>query len=101
LSDFHQLDSDTAFQFTFWVNGVMKAFDNAYYQHRTGMLDEDRWQVERSALAGFLENAGIAEWWRLSPRHFSPTFIALVEEILAERISAEPEARLDRPEEPS
>jgi hypothetical protein len=85
MRDFHQLDDESAFQFTFWVVGVMKGYDNACYQYRTGLLDEDRWHLERSDLEGFLESPGVAQWWKSTSRRFSPDFAALVEEILDEQ----------------
>jgi len=94
MIDLGQLDEDEAYAFTFWLNGVMRAYDNAYYQRRVGMLDDDRWEAHRADLVLLLDAPGIVRWWntyiggaaprdRLGGRtNYSPGFVALVEEIL-------------------
>ncbi len=84
MADFHRLDDAEALQFQFWVAGLMGAYDNAYYQYRMGLLDEERWQTQRSAVTGFLSSPGIVQLWKASPLHVSPEFVVLVEEILGE-----------------
>jgi hypothetical protein len=84
MADFQRLDEREAFQFTFWVNGLMSGYDNAYYQYRMGLLDQDRWEKELSSFAGLLRNPGVAQWWKAFHPKDSPEFVALVEAILAE-----------------
>jgi hypothetical protein len=87
MDDYAQLDDDDAFQFNFWITGVMHSYDNAYYQYHMGMLEDGRWEMHRADCATMLTAPGVAEWWK-SIRHrrssFSPEFVALVEEILGE-----------------
>ena len=88
LGNFAELDEDDNFRFNFWIHGVMHSYDNAYYQYRKGMLDDERWAMHRSDFAGLLTNQpGAAQWWRQTrgPRSkFGSDFVALVEEILGE-----------------
>jgi hypothetical protein len=37
-------DEDT-FVFEFWINNLVRGYDNLYYQHRMGMLDDERWEM--------------------------------------------------------
>ncbi|MBW2498404.1 MAG: hypothetical protein JRF61_14115 [Deltaproteobacteria bacterium] len=67
----------------------MRAWDNAYYQFRMGMLDEERWAISQRDLALFLQGSGVAQWWQAQPSTLSPEFVALVEEILAEEAGGE------------
>jgi hypothetical protein len=62
------------------------ACENAYYQYRIGMLDDNRWRVQRSIVQGAFSAPGVAQWWRSNPTipDLSPEFVALVEEILGE-----------------
>jgi hypothetical protein len=83
MTDFSRLSEEDAFRFTWWMTGVAHAFENAYYQYRVGMLDEDRWQ-HHADVRGLFQNPGIAQWCRAAPPNLSPEFVALVEEILGE-----------------
>jgi hypothetical protein len=94
LADYEQLSEEDAFRFEYWIASLMRRYDAAYYQHRTGMLDEGRWQLPRRDIAAFLANPGALQWWRsMFDANLSPEFIALVEEILGEDEEGD-----DRPE---
>ena len=97
MANFAELDEEDAHLFTFWIHGAMHSYDNAYYQFRMGMLDDERWEMHRADVAGlFTRNPGVAQWWRQTRGRrstFSPDFSALVSEILGE----EPE-RAERPQ---
>jgi hypothetical protein len=88
MANFAELDEEDAFRFDFWIHGVMHTYDNAHYQHRMGMLDDERWEMHRSDFVGlFTNDPGVAQWWRQTGGRrskFSPAFVALVEEILDE-----------------
>ena len=86
LADSSSLDEADAFRLDFWISGVMHAYDNAYYQYRVGLLDEDRWQMHFSGLRQTLiRYPGVRQWWTAAVYTLaSPEFVALVEEILAE-----------------
>ena len=83
-ADFSGLSEEDAFRFTLWMTGVVHAFENAHYQYRMGMLDEDRWQKHYADVRSIFQFPGVAQWWRAGPPNVSPEFVALVEEILAE-----------------
>ncbi len=84
MLDYTNLSEEDAFRFNFWMNGVGQAFDNAHYQYRVGMLDEERWQKHYADVRGFFGWPGVVQWWRATPPNVSPEFVALVEEILGE-----------------
>jgi hypothetical protein len=90
LADFEQLGEEDSFRFTFWMSSLMRRYDAAYYQHRTGMLDEGRWKLCRRDVGAWIANPGFIQWWRDNNGIFSPEFIALVEEVLAESASENP-----------
>jgi hypothetical protein len=86
MADFAKLNEDDAFLFRFWISSALHTFDNALYQRRVGLLDEERWQVQLLALSYVLLNPGVGQWWNAEGyRSFSPEFVAVVEEILAEQ----------------
>jgi len=60
------------------------------------LLDADRWEMHRADIAQMLSSPGVARWWgvgpespiedlRARPTHYSPEFVAPVEEILGEQ----------------
>jgi len=59
MADFDQLDDVDALQFNFWAIGIMHSYDNAYYQYRVEMLDDDRWEIQRADLVGFVGLPGV------------------------------------------
>jgi hypothetical protein len=84
MASFEQLNEADTFRFNFWMGSVMRRYDSAYYQHRTGMLDEGRWQLLRADVGQWVTNPGVAQWWGVRNTNLSPEFVALVEEILGE-----------------
>jgi len=85
MADPAQLNEDETYQFTFWMHSVMPVYENAYYLHRTGMLDDDRWEMQRVNLVQMFDNPGVVQFWRSGgASSMSPRFVALVEEILGE-----------------
>jgi hypothetical protein len=68
IANFKQLSEEDAHRFFVWAGGVLMACENAYYQYRIGMLDDDRWRVQRSIVQGMFSAPGVAQWWRSSAR---------------------------------
>jgi hypothetical protein len=91
MLDYTNLSEEDAFRFNVWMNGVIQAQDNAHYQYRVGMLDEERWQKHYGDLRSlFRSSPGVREWWKASTMRptMSLEFVALVEEILGEEAEA-------------
>lgn len=63
----------------------MRAYENAHYQCRMGLIDADRWAISRRDLERTLSYPALAQWWRSEPSTLSPEFVTLVEEILGEQ----------------
>jgi hypothetical protein len=85
MADYAKLNEDDAFLFQFWISSVLHTYENALYQRRVGLLDEERWRVQLLALSSALLNPGVGQWWNAAGyRSYSPEFVALVEEILGE-----------------
>ncbi len=58
--------------------------DNAHYQSRLGMFDEERWQTMLMELRWSLQQSGFVVLWDRMKTTLNPEFVALVEEILGE-----------------
>ena len=84
VADFDELNPDDKRRFALWSLANMRAYENAHYQYRMGLIDADRWAVSRRDLERTLLNPALVQWWRSEPSTLSPEFVALVEEILGE-----------------
>ena len=87
MADFDQLDEEGRYFFNNWIIGLLLAFENGHYQYRTGILEEDRWQILHPIIASAVVNPGVRKWWRQNQMEndfLGGDFTALVEEILAE-----------------
>jgi hypothetical protein len=91
MSDLEQLNEEETRQFSAWHYANMRGYDNAYYQYRLGMFDEDRWRMCMTELKYYSQQPGSVSLWDGIRETLSSEFIALVNEILGE----EPE-RADR-----
>jgi hypothetical protein len=87
-ADFHSLNEQDGFRYNQWAFRLVMSFEDAHYQYRIKMLDEDRWRVYNRALHAFFAMPGFCQWWDAQPpggaNMMSPEFNALVEEILGE-----------------
>ena len=85
FADYRQLNEADAFKFVFFLVGCIGAYENAHYQFRAGLLDEDRWLFHRSGLLRMLRFPGVGQWWKSAAyTGGNPEFVAMVEEGLAE-----------------
>ena len=85
MADPETLSEEEAGRFRWWLIGVFMIYENAHYQYRMGLLDENRWKIHRSGLQTLLGLQGIRQWWATrSVLIESPEFAALVSEMLCE-----------------
>ncbi len=83
MADPEALSEEEAGRFMWWLLGMFLVYENAHYQYRMGLLDENRWKLHRSGLQTLLEAQGIRQWWAThSGLIESPEFAALVSEML-------------------
>lgn len=67
-----------------FLAAAMNARQYAWRQWRSGVLDEESWEGERNIIALLLGSERTRHWWeRLGRVQFSPSFAALVDEIVA------------------
>ena len=58
LTDFEKLNDDEMRRFAVWHYVVMRDLDNAHYQYRLGMFDEERWQMSLGEMRLLFESPG-------------------------------------------
>jgi hypothetical protein len=94
MTDPETLSEEEATRFNWWLIGVFIVYENAHYQHRMGLLDNDRWQLHLSNFRALLASPGVRNWWTTRSHLIdSPEFAAMVSELLVDEpdsISATP-----------
>ena len=63
MADPETHSEEEAGRFRWWLIGVFMIYENAHYQYRMGLLDEDRWRIHRHDLQILLGTPGIRQWW--------------------------------------
>jgi hypothetical protein len=83
MDDPETLSEEEMTRFRWWLIGMFIVYENAHYQYRMGLLEEDRWRIHRSNLQSLLASQGIRQWWATrSDLIESPEFAALISEML-------------------
>ena len=78
-----ELTPDEHSNYVRWVLSRMRVFENAYYQHRRGLLDEEEWSGYKAIIAGLAGPTAYAhEHWKWAASSYSPSFVAEVQRIL-------------------
>jgi len=88
-----ELTPDEHSNYVRWILLRMRVFENAHYQRRQGLLDEDEWTGYVVLIAGLVGTASYAhEHWTWAAPSYSPSFVAEVEKIIesAESVTAPP-----------
>jgi len=76
------LDSARSRQYLAMLLSVFRLFEEFYYQHRDGMIDEARWHSNTLRMHGFLAIPGMRAGWRTHAPTFGADFRAWMDRIL-------------------
>lgn len=76
------LDSAQSRQYLAMLLSVFRLFEEFYYQHRDGMMDEARWHSNTLRMHSFLAVAGMRAAWRTHASTFGSDFRAWMDTIL-------------------
>jgi len=77
-----ELTPDEHSNYVRWILLRMHVCENAHYQYRQGLLDEEEWTGYISLIVGLVGPASYAHaHWVWAARSFSPSFVAEVERI--------------------
>ena len=88
LTAFDQLNDDDQFQFSYLVIGVMRHFENYFYQHERGMLEDELWEGQRESILSYFHSKGVQCVWKDRRLTYSPAFRQWLESSLAEDVKA-------------
>jgi hypothetical protein len=78
-----ELTPDEHSNYVRWILLRMRVFENAHYQHKQGLLDEEEWTGYTVLILGLAGPASYAhEHWKWAAGSYSPSFVAEVERIM-------------------
>lgn len=77
------LEGVRRFQFDIWMRANFKGYENYFYQHKMGLLDDVSWKASREAIRASVTPPGIPKWWGLNRQLFRSDFADMIDETLA------------------
>ena len=81
--DFEALDRVEKARFRFQLLGHMRRVENAYLQHKLGMLKDQHWIGIRKGITRVLELPGAQTAWGLIKNRINPEFQGFIDKIVA------------------
>lgn len=74
MADPDKLDEDEYLQFAYLGISLFRRYENAYFQYRSGMIDDEFWNGHRDNLLWFYHRPGTQRWWQERRLGFSRFF---------------------------
>lgn len=74
MADPDKLDEDEYLQFAYLGISLFRKYENAYFQYRSGMIDDAFWDGHRDNLLWFFHRPGTQRWWKERRLGFSKAF---------------------------
>lgn len=89
MADPDRLDEDEYIQFAYLGISLFRKYENAYFQYRSGMIDDEFWDGHRDNLLWFFHRPGTQRWWRERRLGFSKSFREYLESTTAADMAAQ------------
>ncbi len=86
------LDEDEFVQFGYLGISLFRRFENVFFQHQSGMIDDDFWDGHRDNILWFFHRPGMQAWWKDRKFAFSKSFREFLDQSTAGEI-ASPQSR--------
>ena len=74
MADPDLLDDDEYLQFAYLGISLFRKYENAFFQYRSGMIDDEFWDGHRDNLLWFFHRPGTQRWWKERRLGFSKAF---------------------------
>lgn len=78
------LDSGEYHMYAYAVQGILREYENSFYQHRVGLFDDEEFEVRLVKLRTGFTTRGWRELWALVRLAFAPDFRDEIDRIVAE-----------------
>ena len=79
MEDYHQLSSDEKARISQLFFQCFRYFENMFYQHRKGYLDEDVWTGWKRLMLTYYARPGFQTWWEHRRDVYSESFAIFLE----------------------
>lgn len=79
LSNFDELGEEESFRFALIATSQFRTFENLYFQHCAGLVNEDFWNGHRENILWFYHRPGMRDWWKEKRLGFSKGFREFLE----------------------
>jgi hypothetical protein len=79
LTDFDQLSESQRLQFISMAQGLLRVWEEAYYQHEEGRLDERIWKAMLTQYVDIMSAHGFLRVWEIRKHAYSDEFRAFVD----------------------
>lgn len=73
------LSDEELLRFSFIMAGLFKIWENAFYQHKSGFLDERNWQSNITWMLTWFHMPGVQTWWSVRRSLYAAEFQAFLE----------------------
>jgi hypothetical protein len=70
------------------TRSLFRNFENMYYQHRAGHLDDDLWVGWKTMMVSYGHRPGFQQWWRFRRPVFSQDFVDFIDNTEIEPIAS-------------
>ena len=77
--DVGDLNEDEYLMATSYFTGLFRNFENFYYQHQTGAMEDHLWLGMRNSMVGYIHMPNIRTWWDQRRIIYSPLFADFIE----------------------
>lgn len=74
MADPDLLSEEEYLQFAYLGISLFRKYENAYFQYRSGMIDDEFWDGHRDNLLWFFHRPGTQRWWGERRLGFSKAF---------------------------
>ena len=74
MADPDKLDADEYLQFAYLGISLFRKYENACFQYKSGMIDDEFWDGHRDNLLWFFHRPGTQRWWKERRLGFSKSF---------------------------
>lgn len=91
MADPDKLDPDEYLQFAYLGISLFRKYENAYFQYRSGMIDDEFWDGHRDNLLWFFHRPGTQRWWKERRLGFSKSFREYLESTTVGDMTAQEE----------
>ena len=89
--DFAALDEEEAMAFSNYTASFLRTYEDAYSDHRRGVLEDSYWEARIGNLGAYISQQGFQQWWdtprvgtyvRNTAEMFRPEFVMLIVKLM-------------------